>query len=603
MRWLPLVSRLASNPTEALRVLRMRFVELLGTHGLGRTSRAEFRIAVEPVLQTIPIRLPANRAQSASKLLDGNFEFSDGASDLVEGWDNFWSGVEPTGQSASKYSKSESGRIDRNTLWRLHSLTMLDLLLLNDEGADRGPFLEAASDILSGWWRVASRVDQRQSMVWHDHATALRLSRVVRLYMLLRLHPSDFSSQQNLVFKIVLQHCRILLRPNFYSKDSNHGLDQAIAVLEASCVFGEVPIANRWRAVAVERLRALVLQQFGNLDRVHVENSPQYHFTVLRRLQRIRPLVVETTNLDLVSLIDEIIIKGRGFVEAIRRPDGRLPIIGDSEFAKVSPDHISRFLEGVTSPDRFSAPRLSLFARAGYAVVRGGFLGASLPKRCFHLVLKSGHLSEYHRHDDDNSFVVHAGGRDWLIDSGLYRHDETDPLRKYVRSAAAHNLTQPVPNVCERRPVSEPPRVSGVAHSDHVKISATSSMFRGWQYSRSIEFRIGASLLIVDTLHPTDDEKLSSEFESIFNIPADLTPNRIMNGWEFTSSEMVVMRITGPEGSRCSLEHASAPDARHGWTSPHYRELHPCHRLIFSSGIKTSRARLRYQILWSKKNA
>lgn len=34
------------------------------------------------------------------------------------------------------------------------------------------------------------------------------------------------------------------------------------------------------------------------------------------------------------------------------------------------------------------------------------------------------------------------GNEDWLIDSGMYNYNKTDPIRKYMRSRAAHNVMQ-----------------------------------------------------------------------------------------------------------------------------------------------------------------
>ena len=57
-----------------------------------------------------------------------------------------------------------------------------------------------------------------------------------------------------------------------------------------------------------------------------------------------------------------------------------------------------------------------------------------------YLVLKSGFLSRVHRHEDDLSIILYGHGEDWLIDSGLYRYQEDDPLRRDMRSAPAHNI-------------------------------------------------------------------------------------------------------------------------------------------------------------------
>src|SRR5690606_5915960 len=64
-------------------------------------------------------------------------------------------------------------------------------------------------------------------------------------------------------------------------------------------------------------------------------------------------------------------------------------------------------------------------------------------ERDFYLAAKCGFKSNYHRHDDDTSFVLFYKGEEWVTDSGLYNYHEDDAKRKFVRSHFAHSVSYP----------------------------------------------------------------------------------------------------------------------------------------------------------------
>lgn len=81
-----------------------------------------------------------------------------------------------------------------------------------------------------------------------------------------------------------------------------------------------------------------------------------------------------------------------------------------------------------------------VFPISGYAIFRDGWPENGSWKNMFHIVVTAGILSGYHSHCDDGSFVVYAFGEDWIIDSGMYNHNQKDSIRRYMRSRAAHNI-------------------------------------------------------------------------------------------------------------------------------------------------------------------
>ncbi|MCK7580979.1 MAG: heparinase II/III-family protein [Chromatiales bacterium] len=65
-------------------------------------------------------------------------------------------------------------------------------------------------------------------------------------------------------------------------------------------------------------------------------------------------------------------------------------------------------------------------------------------KNDFYFLAKCGYKSDYHRQDDDTSFVLYFKGEEWITDGGLYNYQETDSERKFIRSYHAHSMSAPV---------------------------------------------------------------------------------------------------------------------------------------------------------------
>lgn len=364
----------------------------------------------------------------------------------------------------------------RNWNWLVHSFMPLDPLIATGEA-------ELVNALVASWEARHRHRRIGEEFPWHDHATALRLDRLSRMAV---------SLPNSRHVDLAARHADLLLEEEFYSRHTNHGFDQAVALVLASYVFGEHSNAPRWREVGMARLADETRFAFTD-EGVHVENSPGYHRGMIYNMLRARAvlhLVREKSQSDLDTLYDKALV----FAAWMTRPDRLIVYLGDTAtYRSDAPEELSdlpnyAMMEWASSGGRRGvAPRevAAVFPRSGYAVYRSRW---DPWDGHVHIVLKNGLISSYHRQDDDLNVLVHGFGEDWLIDSGLYSHNETDPVRIYMRSPSAHNVPL-LKGLPTRRTVAEEnePFITEVADpSARLSVVASTRMYKGARVTRRL---------------------------------------------------------------------------------------------------------------------
>lgn len=317
---------------------------------------------------------------------------------------------------------------NRTWKWFLNSFLFLDPLLAEGMG-------EESYQIVWSWWERFKFSSLSDDFPWHDHATALRLDRLCRL----ALNPQFKES----LVEIAAFHARALMREDFYSKHTNHGFDQSLSLMLVALVFSDHEEAEGWRETGFNRLVGEIGFAFTE-EGVHVENSPAYHFGMIGNMVRARNLLKIANNFKYD--FDVFFDKALYFLAWVTRPDRFIAYIGDS--ASYRPSLAKELLDlpsasavqwVATAGKAGEEPRNNfvVFEKSGYAIYRSSWRP---DMNQTHVIMKSGFLSKYHRQDDDLNILIHAYGEDWLIDSGLYNHNQRDPIRIYMRSVRAHNV-------------------------------------------------------------------------------------------------------------------------------------------------------------------
>jgi hypothetical protein len=330
-------------------------------------------------------------------------------------------------------------------------------------------------------------------MAFHDHATALRTMVFCKLFVL---------SCQEIKHELedYLRTCILFLEDEtYYSSLTNHGWDQAISLIIASHLLNEPS------QLGLDRFRTELSHAFTT-EGVHVENSPHYHIHMVNNLIYTSHLFEEQCITE--NLVREMRIIGERavlFYLMIQRENKTTPLIGDSYRIppKLNPLTI-KFIEDVSK--KITPTDFKGFPESGYGIWKY-YCG----ERSVHLTIKNGTLSRYHRHDDDLSITLNVGGEDVFIDGGLYKYNEDDQYRIFLRSSRAHSTIVNENDICNR---IINPRLLNEVNEQLNGFKGTSSMWSDSVFSRTITRKSPEVFVFTDIAESNSASHLNIRFHT-----------------------------------------------------------------------------------------
>ena len=397
-------------------------------------------------------------------------------------------------------------------------------------GGDRS--IAFAVQALRSWDKAIRGPLKRYEFARHDHATARQAENL--LFLLAYMVENDLAVDTWAQLEAAIhRHADALTEEEFYSRHTNHGVEQSRVLAMIADFFPRHAASGMRMNLAIERLASELATAFTK-EGVHVENSPAYHsYVALSFIKIVDYFPPEKLGI-LREQIDAVMPKAMRFLTHIVRPDGEYPIIGDTQAVK-APNHFRRYsktrefsrLRYALSDGAAGAPSpetVVLFPEAGYFIARDAWYPGGEGTQAFHLVLRSGYRSAYHRHDDDLSLILYCG-EDWLVDSGAYSYSEKDPIRRYMRSKWAHNVPVLMQPKAKRWDWELPTRslpMRMLRRGDGTTmVRATSHSYPGHVAMRDIE--VVARLRefwVTDALVPTEPSG-RRRYLSLWHIPAD----------------------------------------------------------------------------------
>ena len=381
--------------------------------------------------------------------------------------------------------------------------------VLFDEDKKRHSIIFTKKALLN--WIDKASDNKKSPLAWHDHSSALRLINIINWLSSIAIEETytDLINDAEVIKIIdsISRHVEFLLDEKFYTRHTNHGFDQALALYTSALIWGGGDIFAGANEVATARLFDEISFAFTDQG-VHTENSPVYHKFMHKRLGQIIKLEVFGRS-RLIEHCEKLRSKTIIFFSAITLPDNTLPLIGDTVSVKGFPKN--------TLPDF----EVFDYSESGYVIAKG----LSDSGEPFHFIFKNAHQSGYHRHDDDLSFHLYFNGTVVFADGGPYSLDEKNPIRQFLRSTYAHNTVFPLhgkmvraPKKLKRKPVCQLPKpreVWGVSAAggrgltrsiDFSKLAAGELTIRG----RYVSIREDQAPLVVNFFMPACQ---SSSFE------------------------------------------------------------------------------------------
>lgn len=498
-----------------------------------------------------------------------------------------------------------------NRSWQLNTaaFNFLPAVIAHHAKSGASASIDFALRAVDSWLEASATVLGDYEFASHDHASAMRAENAMLLLAYLHargLAPGRLAGLAALTDEIASS----LEDDGFYNRHTNHGIEQSRVLALAAYMFPHAKASNRRWKLAERRLTEELAFAFTD-EGVNVENSPAYHLYVCERFIRIIDELPRDRLTALNAAVDALMPKAMEFITHMIRPDGKLPIIGDTA-ARHPENRFQRYLDhpqyewleyatsgrvrGRPPPDTIAA-----FPEAGYLVVRDQWKPAQVPGREFHMILKCGCRSHYHRHDDDFNIVLTCR-EDWLIDGGAYSYDEHHPVRRYLRSKWAHNV--PVIDEGERWPPLphelHAAQLTVRRDGERTIAVATSASYDGCRASRRLTVQPRKRFFSVQDRIEPDSGKTRRMFRSLWHVPAERDIYR--RGQDILvrsrkGPQAMTIRNVGAPFDAVGLLRPGLPGYANGVVSWQPNKLQPSKIVAFSTRAEALDSRLEFNLL------
>ncbi|NDP41126.1 MAG: hypothetical protein GZ089_00150 [Aromatoleum sp.] len=365
-----------------------------------------------------PARDAVDRASAivdADRALEGRFVTEDGTS-VAFSW-------------PFDAADLEQGPLD----WSLAvaAFAIPDRLLKAYDATGELRYLDQAVEYVLAWQRFEASAWLPRGLMWNDHAIAERVYVLVDLWRSYRKHPR-FDPERAKLLLVQAERCAIYLaRPDHFTSATNHGVMQNLALMLVAIAMPGLPDAKRFFDVGRERF-IRQLDFYVSRDGVVLEHSAGYHEFGLQLL-RLARRYFELAGVAPPAGYDAMLERASHFLDAMRRPDGSLPLIGDTRAtSRAAPATIRPGTSGETTaetpPERLTpAGRCLMSAVAGYSVWRTPLDGSPDTADQSQLVTLWSHFPGHgHKHADELSILLWADGQDWIANAGYWAYGDPD---------------------------------------------------------------------------------------------------------------------------------------------------------------------------------
>ncbi|KGN35685.1 heparinase II/III domain-containing protein [Knoellia subterranea] len=294
-------------------------------------------------------------------------------------------------------------------------------------------------DLTRRWEQQFPQPSEDSGMAYHDETTAQRLT--VHL-ALLPVFEEHLSPEDLAWYKGFLDRTAELLHDNdFHAGLNNHGMFQDLSLVTYAGLATWRTQADRalFLERAIERLRAYFLACF-TAEGVHVENTPTYHVMVSRSVKEFVEVLHAISHED-TQRFDDLMHNLSVYATHAVMPNGVFPPVSDTQqVSLVGATSIfgdPEFTYAATTGREGTRPseRVLVLPHSGYAAYRSAWGDDKATFVFFQCAYNDG----YHKHADENSFVVRSGGVDLISEAGPHGYNYQDPLTRYGYSQFAHN--------------------------------------------------------------------------------------------------------------------------------------------------------------------
>lgn len=310
------------------------------------------------------------------------------------------------------------GAANSKKLW-INSLVTPHACLAESKGDDK--YFNKSVDLIKAYLSQYDVGKGLFDIAWKDeHAVSNRLF-VLCAFIHHLVDEEDTSLSQLDLLYHAERHAQWLSYDEHYVKN-NHGVMMDLSLAQYSVLIRDIDPkqADAYLQIALKRLGMMLDDTFDSKG-CCTENSPTYHFVNYSLFLSIFSFLEKYAKGFDLSGWEETLEKAKTVGALLLRPDGTVPLIGDSE------SRPSTFFPNVE-------PELS--KGVGYYPEAGLLV---LSDDNIHFTFRAGGSKYSHRHIDDLSITLWAHGKDFIVDSGLYNYDISDKLRRRFISSDSHS--------------------------------------------------------------------------------------------------------------------------------------------------------------------
>ena len=385
--------------------------------------------------------------------------------------------------------------------WQLKvaSLTAGNLLLDAYRITRREHFFQQARDAIIAFAQYESTQWLDHGFMWNDHAVGARIPVLIKFWVEYRERPDFEPHVGRIVLNLVARSARLLAKSTFYAWRTDHGIMANLAILQIAAAFPELPEIAELRAVAIERIRNHLSYYIAD-EGVTLLHSAGYHSSGLYFFGMALRLFT-LNDIEIPEDWWEKYAKAVDFYSLLRRPDGTLPMYGDTGSAskELGPPLTARNpTTGRAEPlmERKTWPRSDSFAV--YPVAGHAIWWDSSPQREAAaanqtVITWSYHPGHGHKLADELSMIVWAHGRTWLTNAGYWPYGVWG--REHAESWEASNA----PHLFGESKYSErTSRVRGLGQGEWITfIDIERTGPQGYSVRRQIARILGADTWVV----------------------------------------------------------------------------------------------------------
>lgn len=344
---------------------------------------------------------------------------------------------------------------------------------------------------------------EEKSMTWHDETVAKRLNN----FLYFQKTCKDTLNEETTVklWRSSYSMASLMTYTNFYSGENNHGMFQDEAILDFSTYFYTPEMVK----IASQRLFEYFSNNFSE-EGVHLENSPHYHFDIMKSIINI----LDKYKQDKFSYYTKLRViyeKSAEFAKLILLPDGKMPAIGDSSQIKVDLD--SFYNKALL--ERANKTRGNFF-KSGYDIVKN---------ENTYLCMRGGYYKDYHHHDDDMSFWLYKNGN-IFIEAGPYGYQDDHYYTHYVRGLRAHNTL-----IVDGSEETEGKDVQ-ILESKTNTMSGISKRIKNVEFKRDIDFDEKLNNFTIKNEVKSLDNK-NHKYEFLYHLNFDIEPELVQENNKF----------------------------------------------------------------------